>query len=167
MKKGFIISLAIALIFLSLNCGWCKTDDTQQKELSQTQTVQTENTIYTNMITGNVDDMKSFLTEETAVKVNVSANANVLGNLDQIFGIAQGIKDNRYTGKISDIKFNFKEVKPSKVVVVTNCAIMLKENPEMSGKSKPEYINDTGTHEIILLKESDIWRIMNLTDITE
>ena len=94
------------------------------------------------------------LSVETAKKVKTSANANILGNIDAVLGLAQSVKDGKIKLYLSGLKFNFVKVLDNKVVVKTKFSSIIVKGTET--------INNDGSHQIILLKEGKVWKIMDL-----
>ncbi|MCL5037873.1 MAG: hypothetical protein M1269_12295 [Chloroflexi bacterium] len=148
MKKILILSLAVVMLFAAVSAAWCDTQDDVTKQLTN---------FYNDVKTGNVDDMTKMLTVETAKKIKTSATTNVLGNLDQIFGIAQSVKDGKSEVFMSGINFEFPEVEDNKVVVRVSFKSII--------NSEGTTITNDGKHEIVLLNEQGKWYIMNLTDL--
>ncbi|MCD4786575.1 MAG: hypothetical protein K8T10_22335 [Candidatus Eremiobacteraeota bacterium] len=150
MKKLFILSLVTLLLLTIVSTGWCQEQETRDL------IVKNLNTFYGKIKTGDVEGMKKMLTAETAKKVKVADNPNVLGNIDAVLGIADSVKNGEITVSIKNLKFHFKEVLQDKVVVITQFDMLLKKGDKE--------INNNGKNEVILLREGDKWLIMNLTD---
>jgi hypothetical protein len=148
VNKFFTLMLAGFLLVFTFSAAWCTPQEDVTKELTK---------FYNDMKIGNVDDMTKKLTVETAKKVKSTPTTNVLGNLDQIFGIAQSAKNKEIEVYISGIKFEFPEVKDNKVVARTFFnSIIMKDGKFQSNRSQ---------HEITMLKEQGKWYIMNFTNL--